>query len=552
MASAPLLAMLFRFSGTPQVVRLLNGYVPTAVGGSLPGASLETDSQGIQKNRVVQFRDRLFAVQGSWIWEFNPLTNTWATNQFLTNTTATTTPHWGIHVVKDANGDSMLFTAWEGTSGGHFWAAKSLTGNPGSWTITLLAGESPSNIQYRPHIVFRNQVFCIFTSLSPWRIRVIDPPSFGLTNINGPGPGNAGHAIAFGIFKNNLYMLVINGSTFAIELYRYEIGTFLLVQNLTVLQVATVGQAGFCTPALFTDGTSLFALFPAQNGGGLKSWHLTQLTPNGSIFTETDRNANLPSDWKDDGPRAGDKSQTHVLIDNETDPLVPTIHIYQSSLNTAAGGGSYYQWPGVGVNWPVAIASVPPHYAICAPAVGGGDCYWSLADLGIRQSANPVGVTNGQSLSFIASGDAVTLLHGGITGTLVIGDTVTGATSGATGTIVGISSNTIEIGGVASGPFQNGEDIYKTISVNYVTASSAPTGGGADKTVRIYISGDEGTPATLAILQGTATGGTAVRVGNTVTQVIADGITEYTVEVNLVAMGISAGNFVHWQYEVTP
>src|SRR3990167_608231 len=68
---------------------------------------------------------------------------------------------------------------------------------------------------------------------------------------------------------------------------------------------------------------------------------------------------------------------------------------------------------------------------------------------------------------------AVVLSHGGITGAITDASAVTGATSGATGTALHVTATQIMIT-PTSGTFQTGEQIYKTIDVNYVTSSSAP------------------------------------------------------------------------------
>lgn len=52
-----------------------------------------------------------------------------------------------------------------------------------------------------------------------------------------------------------------------------------------------------------------------------------------------------------------------------------------------------------------------------------------------------------------------------------------------------------------------------------------------DNTVNFYFGLDQDVPVSQALLTGTATGGSAVRVGNSVTMVEADGITDYTVTI---------------------
>ena len=70
--------------------------------------------------------------------------------------------------------------------------------------------------------------------------------------------------------------------------------------------------------------------------------------------------------------------------------------------------------------------------------------------------------------------DVVVLSHGGLAGSIASGDTVTGQVSGATGVVVGVVTNSQICIDMTSGGFQNGEQLYKTQSVDYVVSASAP------------------------------------------------------------------------------
>lgn len=84
--------------------------------------------------------------------------------------------------------------------------------------------------------------------------------------------------------------------------------------------------------------------------------------------------------------------------------------------------------------------------------------------------------------------------HGGIVGSLADGASLTGASSGATGVLVHATATQILIKTI-SGTFQNGEQIYSTININYVIASNA--GDSAQIVVNPYAFAD--TAAAVAI-----------------------------------------------------
>jgi len=66
--------------------------------------------------------------------------------------------------------------------------------------------------------------------------------------------------------------------------------------------------------------------------------------------------------------------------------------------------------------------------------------------------------------------------HSGITGSIANGASVTGATSGATATAEHTTDSQILLTGIASGPFQSGEQVYVTQNVHYVVISDAGDG----------------------------------------------------------------------------
>jgi len=555
-AAPSLLAVRGLFNTPIQVVRITSGTTATAIGGTLPGASLEAHSNDTQYsvNRVVQFYGRLYCLLGNVIYSYDAFDDVWTLRYTLPGVGATSSITIGLYVGHDSNGLARLCAIYQTSA--NFSISYSPSGHIGSWTTFNLVGESPVGITYGRGIVFRNQVVAIVGD--GVNLRMIDMERLILTQINNyisPIPFGSGQSIDFCVFQNNLYSVIPNmNSPYDIQIYRYDAGTFVLVQTLTLLQAPqiTQGERGAC--ALFQDGTYMYALVPAQNGSNLRHWHLIQLTPSGGSFTETDRTTNLPADWKNGASsKTFDTAQVQVYVDNETSPSAPSIQIYLKDDDASTGVGFYYEWPGVGVNWPAAAASVLPDYYLGNPKMGGGERFWDPGDLDAVQAFKPIPTFEGMRVSFTVAGDPLTFQHNGISGTLKAGDFVTGANSGATGYILDIGTGNpdfVSIGGIV-GSFFGNETISETLGVNFCIINVGPTGGAADKVVKVYLSTEEETPVLQATLKGTATGGTALRSGNTVTQIIADAITVYTVEIDLNAMGLlSVFKFVHLEYEV--
>jgi len=110
---------------------------------------------------------------------------------------------------------------------------------------------------------------------------------------------------------------------------------------------------------------------------------------------------------------------------------------------------------------------------------------------------------------------------------------------------------------VASAKAPGGERIFTPSELDILITAKAPVLGGeriyfkaygavgpTDKTVEFYYN-RQGEPAVAtATLSGTAAGGVATRVGNTITNVQADGTTTYEITWNITADSISAGDRV--------
>lgn len=93
--------------------------------------------------------------------------------------------------------------------------------------------------------------------------------------------------------------------------------------------------------------------------------------------------------------------------------------------------------------------------------------------------------------------------HGAITGTISDGASLTGLTSGATGTCQHCSSSQILISSI-SGTFQNGEVVYQTLGVNFITLSDA--GDSAIAIAQCY--DDDGDLSDKVLIDGSTTNST--------------------------------------------
>jgi len=558
MPTSPLLAVIGNQSGTPQVYRIDNGTTPTAIGSALPGASLEPfeNDIGFPQNRVIHFKHTYYCALDATIFRYNPITDSWVVAYSFTGTITNANRITGLFEMLDENGDQLLVCV-HGCSG-----VRLVTTKDGSnFTETLLNATSyPVNTRA---IVFRNKLF-LSQQGGNYRIWIIDPITRTYVETFQHWSGNnvgVGQSEDFCVFQNELYLIHLSGGVdpYVAYISKYTLGGFPIQFALTLEKGPSFTQIGASAPALFTDGTYMYALTPGRNVSNQDHWHLIQLTPDGSGgFTQTDRTSDLPADWKNAGAKSSPVGQVQVWADTDVNTGTYSLHIYLKldDLLPTPGDGYYYEWPGVGVAWPAAASSVNCTYYLSIPKMGGGSRFYHSSLYTAHLSRTPLPVYNGQRLYFKVSGEyEVSFSHGGLTGTINPGDFVTGASSGATGYVIDIdpaNPGTIWIGDVSpSQAFFSSETIYKTVGVDYVIVNT-PVAGSATRVVRIYVSDQEELPLNQAQLQGNVTGKSATRVGNNVTQITADTYTEYTVEVDLLTMSIPRGRNIHYQLEVVP
>ena len=209
---------------------------------------------------------------------------------------------------------------------------------------------------------------------------------------------------------------------------------------------------------------------------------------------------------------------------------------------------------------PMVAAASPQHTGTSGPPdnlFGGGESFDGLSIPTSRLvTTSPEGTaqgTNGMVKSFSAWGDPIRIPHDGSGPAFTEGLVVTQAPSGATATVLFQSATELWVTQDSGTAWVNGQAITDS-GAGSAVQNGAQAGGAADKTVvaRFHLGAGQtaiGVPITgiCTVVPGSVTGGGgAVEVGNTITNVTADGRT-FSFEWDFLADGIPQASIANVQ-----
>jgi len=265
----PLLVLRGLHNGSPQVYRLLAGTSPVAIGGPLPGATFEpTESyQHFALNRVVQFRNTIYATIDRKIYRYNTLTETWVVVETFSETPVhVIAMNMGLYVMLDGSGEQFL-VCFEATSSSGDWRIR--TSYDGiNWTNTQVAIDTFRSRKGKS-FVYRNRLFVDCENV----FAILDPVALSYDAIGTFGTGFSTRTDMC-IFQNNLYLTTWFFNNAFLRLYRYEAGVWAFVQDIPTGGAASVNTGE--SSSIFTDGTSLFILGLSNDASAQRAWDLFQ------------------------------------------------------------------------------------------------------------------------------------------------------------------------------------------------------------------------------------------------------------------------------------
>lgn len=543
MTSPPYLASLVcAAGGQVKVGRLVDGHIFTQIGGDVGTDQRETVGYvdgPIPTNYVAKFNGELYTCARDKIYKYNLDTDAWDVVYTYPSWSSVYggSSHTGLYVVEIDGTNCLCQIGYNAATVGVLLKFDGTT-----WTNTTLTDYPGYNlgVAHGHGIIFQNVLF--------WSIGAgvaafdFSRPSYRVIGI---GQGSTGEvfntlATSFFVLKNRLYMIGQRSSdaTLPLRIWRYDVGYFRTLQLLTDVVPYVGPQADYRhRPISFTVGDTAYAFnwgSTVGSGSGSRLFCLKMTLNLSNTFDVVDISSTVFA-----GTRLASLAATFsyctvwsVAVDSESDPANPDVDLWFAHAwkDVAGQVWEHYKWNGenpltyggmIGSSYGYAMPNLP---------LGAASAIWTKQTLGIMATTRREPTVGGMKYTFKAYGDPTVLYHGTVTGTFVAGAIVTGSESGATATIVRVNSTakTLEVGGVSVTPFVAADNLSTPGGNSAPSVSVDPTGGGADYSVKLYHSTNQGTPTTPSSLTGNATGGSALRVGNQVNGIKADEVTTYT------------------------
>jgi len=457
-----------------KVFRITGGVTTTQIGNDItPASGIQsgTENNYYDTNFAVQYGNDLFLIYGTDIHKYNSGTGNWDAQGLALpmQTTDGYRRHSGLYHVSISNAPYLLAVFTDAATSD----SRYLTYDGTSWVTSGVVVTSSAIFFHGRAIVYRNSLWFPTTGDEIYQV---DPAAGTFTRYD--GGNNDCNARVLCAFNNELYLISSpnNGADDKWKLYIFSGGTFNAVQDLGTSVASGTPDLGtsenFGGTLLFTDGTDLFAVCACRDDtSGLYGNMFLRLVQSGGTFVETDlSDPVLPAALRFGGGATLSTGRWLSIIDNDTNPVSPVVHLYRQS--EAVEANTHYLYNGIAAELTSEGSGLAYQIVMPFNTIGGGDRIWTSGELSI-QITDMTSVIGGERISFKAYGDS----------------------------------------------------------------------GSSNKTVIFYYNANEERASTVATLQRAATGGSAVRSGNTVINVDADdGVTTYTVERNISSDGLASGD----------
>lgn len=398
MAIAPMLVNLFRGSGNAGVYRLIGGTSLVQVGNDIT-SSLEgpTTYYQFNRNKTLQFLGDLFTFHrtsgGTTVscYKYDAGTGNWNSVKTL-NSYASDYFSMGAYVINYGGVPNLVHFYRYNAGGGPIGVVRSADGS--TFTEVNIGPNLVANLG-KP-IVFRDLVFTKFGSnVVAYDISVPSYTTYSSIFADGLH-------LSFCAFQGRLLALAApTGATTGTHwcLYELKYGTFTKILTFTLDGIGMhTDQPARCSSWLFTDGTYVYAMIPSRyDSTPTYRNYLIKLTVSGSTFTESA--VTIPSALY---TSANSQARFDGIIDDETDPTTPTIHMWYLTTDNS-GTRTYWYW--TGSTFDGGDSSVDYKYCLSGNTEGGGERFWSSGDLNCWITSATT-VATGTKIKFKCAGDS--------------------------------------------------------------------------------------------------------------------------------------------------
>jgi hypothetical protein len=474
-------------TGSAQVFDLLLG---TTLGSQIGSNFSALESFNATYKRAganyVEFRGKEYVINNTSIRERNQGgTGVWgAAHTFLS--TPSTYQHTGLHIVHPKGVPTMVCSY---TGGAPTYVVRTIDG--ALFTETSLGSAGP-HLKSSPGITYRDSLFwqggnAVTGGGMNTVMYDFNLDTFIYTALTGNADGGGVLPDLF-VSKHQLFMTMVTWDTVPTsvwELWRWGGSSWSKILNFaTGVQVHSAGNNGGGS-CMFEDPTSgdLICICPGQNVSAQEGEQFVRIQNQDTSPVETNiTSVVLQSKYRPGGGSGNSGAQWYSMIDNDTDPVNPTVYLFRLPGNGLAGSYRVFQWNGFGdgstpdsslMTNPVTSSTVDGagslsyDFSICSFKEGIGERLPTVLASPTTQGARAeLGV------------NVVQLTHGAVTNPpFNLNETVTGV-GGATGTILIDNTGSLTVFPTNSTAFINGEVITGTGGA-FATLSSGPTNSSA-------------------------------------------------------------------------
>jgi len=349
------------------------------------------------RHGAVQYRGNLYALSQDGVYvKDDPTVNTGAWTQAIvfTNPIASFPRNSGLHVVYIADAPWLVVVFGDAATSTFRWAKFDGT----TWTQAS-SGTVVTNLNNMQEVVVYRNVIHMFghTTTSPKTI-TFDPASESFATVANDNNVSNGENAAC-VFNDRLFM-VYRASGPLISLQEFTGGAWVAIPGSVPGFAPQTVTAGVAKWALFTDGTFLYGMVSAPTAAG---WRCLQW--DNTLGTPTDITAAvLPAGLKaaaDGGtyPGANGTARMVACLDQDTDPAIADIWLFQAQDGNSGTPFALWQWNGPAALITQVDSGGNVGHAIPSGLNHGGEHIWTAGELDIALTGKAA-VVGGERLKW--------------------------------------------------------------------------------------------------------------------------------------------------------
>jgi hypothetical protein len=361
-------------------------------------------SSNVSANRhgLVQFQGNLYAraLLGVYMKDDpTTLTGTWTLVHTFLNPDPTTARIFGLHVVP-VSGVPTLCAVYKGSVSANQYSWAKFDGT--TWTTAIgpsVAGANTDFYNVVDETVYRGVIHMIIAASASTAALTFDPAA---ETFSAPAEPFTHPCVSMCVFNDRLLSVYLTTGERS-KLAEYTGGAWSEVLGSETTWQSINSGHNSAKLTLFTDGTFLYSMGPSPTTDGQRCIQWDNLL--GTPVDITDPVLPLSLRSSTDGgtyPGLRISARWAMVQDQDTDPAVATLYLYQSQI--ATGPWTVWQWNGPGAVLTQIDSGGDVTAAVPSGHVPGGERIWTPGEMDIWITG-VAPVVGGERVYFSCSGD---------------------------------------------------------------------------------------------------------------------------------------------------